>query len=334
MKKELVSVVFPTMNRKTMLIDCIQSMLGQDYGKENIEIIIADNGSTDGSVEAIQKKFPSVKIIQNEFNLGSPLAINQCILKSKGEIIFRLDDDTIIEKDCVSKMVKVLKSDEKVGAVACTMLYGKDYDPKEWNLIRNMGLSVNLWTSKVSVRNHDILDEGQFTEIEEIDAAGGGMLMFKRKVCKEIGLFDERMFLAFEDAHWCYKLRNKGYKILQIPSAKLHHRQISENQKKKDKMKRFKPFYFLHTVRSKLIFMRDLAGFRNLFFIPFHLIFVVPIMSLKYLTQGDIELIKNYLKGTWMGLFDNRIIAYIKQEKMFDYKKSSENLGEPKNIKW
>ena len=325
----LVSIVFPTMNRKTMLIECIESLYNQDY--KNIEVVIADNGSTDGSKEEIKKKFPKVTIIKNEKNLGSPLAINQCILKSKGEFIFRMDDDMLLDKDCISKMVKVLKSDDKIGAVACTMMYGKDFDEKEWNLIRNMGLSVNLWTSKVSIRNHDVLDKGQFTQNESIHAAGGGMLMFKRNVAKEIGLFDERMFLAFEDAQWCYRLRKKGYKIIQIPSAKLHHRKKRDMPGEKVK---FSLFYFLHTVRSKIMFMTSLAGFRNAFFIPFHCLIVLPIMSLKYLVTGKKDLAKTYWKGTWRGLFDNKIIAYDKDFKEFVYKNTEENLRNPENIKW
>ena len=91
MKEPVVSIVFPTMNRKEMLLECLDSLYKQDYPKDKIDIIIADNGSTDDSVSVIKKKFPKVKIIQNKHNLGSPLAINQCILKTKGDYIFRLD---------------------------------------------------------------------------------------------------------------------------------------------------------------------------------------------------------------------------------------------------
>ena len=81
-KKDLVSVIFPTMNRKEDLIKCINSIKKSTYKK--IEIVIIDNDSIDGSQEAIKKLFPEIILIESKLNLGVPVAYNQGVKKSKG----------------------------------------------------------------------------------------------------------------------------------------------------------------------------------------------------------------------------------------------------------
>ena len=108
-KKGLVSVIFATMNRKDDLIKCIKSIKNSTY--KNVEIIIVDNGSTDGSQELVKKLFPEVILIESELNLGVPVAFNKCLEKASGEYILRLDDDVLLKENAIELLVEELNKD-------------------------------------------------------------------------------------------------------------------------------------------------------------------------------------------------------------------------------
>ncbi|HLD02289.1 MAG TPA: glycosyltransferase family 2 protein [Candidatus Nanoarchaeia archaeon] len=307
MKTPLVSVVFPTMNRKEMLLDCIESLYTMDWPKDKLEIVIADNGSKDGSVQAVRKRFPKVKVIANKNNLGSPVAINQCILKCKGDFIFRLDDDMIMRKECLKELMKVLQSDEKIYGAGYMMYY---WDIK--NMIRDFGMKFNMWTAKASIGYRDLIDVNQFNEPFQVDYTPAGTILFRRNIFLEAGLFDERMFLTHEDVDFSIKAKNLGYKLMLVPRAKGHHR--------KERGGTISPFMLYHGIRSRMIFMLKNAGFRNAFFLPMHFLVYLPVRSLQYILTGRFKHFTTIWKATFDGLFRPWIIAYTNDGKQFKLK--------------
>lgn len=309
MEKNLVSVVFPTMNRKEDLIKCIKSIKANTYKK--IEIIIADNGSTDDSKEAIKKMFPDVILLESGLNLGSPIAINNCIEKSKGEFIFRLDDDVIIEKDTIEKMIKILKSDKKIGAVSCLCFYTEDP-----NILRATGMSINMFTGKTKIYDRNKKYNGEFNKkLIEREAAGGGSLLVRRSTYDEIDLYPEEYFLMYEDIDWCLRLRKAGYKIVVVGSSKLYH------TKKGGLSQKESPFRVYLINRSQVLFMKRNAGWKNIIFFPYLFTFLYPAKALRFLFKKNIPAMKSLTKGIFDALFNEKIFVYTKDGKQVPYLK-------------
>jgi len=310
--KDLVSVVFPTMNRKEDLIKCIQSIKKNTHKK--VEIVIADNGSIDGSTETIKKKFPEVILIENKNNLGSPVAINDCILKSKGEFVFRLDDDIVVTPDTIEKMLKVLKSDSKIGATSGLYFY-----TEEPNVLRTAGFHMNLWTGKTESPGRDKVYKDEFKgKLVKRDAVGGGSLLVRRSTFDEIGLFDESYFLTYEDVDWCVRLRKKGYKIIVVGDAKLYHKRLGGLALKENPKR-----VYLGT-RGLVLFMKKQAGFRNIFFMPMFFLIYYPFKFVKFFINKQDKSIKAMTKGAFEAIFNEKKFVYTQDGEQVPYSSNRE----------
>lgn len=112
----LISVIIPTWNRKSYLIQALKSIYSQNY--KNFEVIVIDNGSNDGTADLVEEQFPDVKLIKNNKNLGASFAKNQGILKSKGTYTLFCDSDIeFTHKECIKKMVQILEENKNIGAI-------------------------------------------------------------------------------------------------------------------------------------------------------------------------------------------------------------------------
>lgn len=217
-KRDLVSLIILNYNGKDDTIEFLQSLKRTDY--PNYEIIVVDNASTDGSVEAIRKNFPRVKIVKNKKNLGFAGGINSGIRKSKGKYVVISDNDRYVsQKEWLSLLVDVAESDEKIGIVVPMLLYYRT------NTIQSIGqVAPNILTKITSVTfllGLGEKDKGQFSKIIDI-AAGNGLI--KREVLEKIGLFDEKMLRYFEETDLCYRAKKIGYRIVSEPRSKMWHK--------------------------------------------------------------------------------------------------------------
>ena len=126
MEKPAVSVSLVNWNGGTDIIRCLESLYAQTY--PNIrEVVIVDNGSTDGSVAVIEEKFPNVRILKNDSNLGFCKAHNQAIRMSQGEFVLLLNFDILLEPDFLSYMVSAMTSEDRVGMVSYVRLGVEDF---------------------------------------------------------------------------------------------------------------------------------------------------------------------------------------------------------------
>ncbi len=308
MEKDLVSVVFPTMNRRDDLIKCIKSIKASTHKK--IEIVVADNGSEDDTVKVVRKMFPDVVLITNDLNLGSPIAINNCIKASKGEFIFRLDDDVIIDKNTIEEMLKVLKSSPKIGAVTCLYFF-----TERPNILRTVSLKLNMFLGKTTTPHQNRPYHGEFeNKLLDIKFAGGGSLLVRRSTYDEIGFYPESYFLCYEDLEWCHKLRKKGYRIVLVGSAKLWHKEVTSGKK-------INPMRVYLNNRSQVLFMKRNAGWRNIVFFPYLLLALYPAKAVLFLLKKNPEAANALTKGVFDALFRERVFVYTKDKKQVPYKK-------------
>lgn len=224
-----LSVVIVNYNVKYFLEQCLHSSL-KAAEKVSTEIWVVDNNSVDGSVEMVQKKFPSVKLIANKDNRGFSKANNQAIRESTGEYVLLLNPDTVVEEDTFVKVVRFMDEHPDAGGLGVKMIDGSGkflpeskrglptYDVAFYKIF---GLSKLFPKSKTFGRYHlGFLDENKTHSIEIM--AGAFMLM-RKKVLDEIGLLDEDFFMYGEDIDLSYRIIKAGYKNYYFPETSIIH---------------------------------------------------------------------------------------------------------------
>jgi len=233
-----LSIVIVNWNTREPLQNCLYSIYNKPSGV-NFEVIVVDNASSDDSLEMVEKKFTSVKIVKNEENLGFAKANNQAIKKAKGKYILLLNPDTIILNSALDKMVEFMEQHLDAGAVGCKLLDVNGVAQRSWcgfptlfkefshvamldNLLdreRVKGLGRIL--SKISRRNFArYIDQSAAVEV---DTVIGACLMVRREVIDRIGLLDEKFFMYIEEGDWCYRMKKQGWKVYFFPGASIVH---------------------------------------------------------------------------------------------------------------
>lgn len=206
----LVSVIILNYNGKDMLCSCIESVLCTDY--PNFEIIIVDNNSTDGSVNAVKKRFNSndkMRLIINERNLGYTGGNNVGIKHARGEVLVFLNNDITVSRSWLREIVEALKSDLKIGAAQPKIM--NFFSPTK---VDNLGGSMGFYGfAKI-----------QKTKMHEIFFAVGSALVVRKNVLEEVGPFDDDYFMYNEDLDLSWRIRLAGYKVVLIPRAVVYHR--------------------------------------------------------------------------------------------------------------
>jgi len=218
-KIPLVSIVIPTYNRKEKLIRLINSILQSEYPQDKLEIIVVDDASTDGTYEEIKARFQGIKIIRNEEKLLTAGSRNVGIKNANGRYIFLIDDDNVVDENCITELVKVMIDNPQVGIVGPIMYYYK-----QPNRIWCAGIKKNMTTSLLTVIGKDTVDKGQFSDrlIESEDFPNA--FMVKKEVLEKVGLFNEHSFpIQYEEADLGERVRRMGYKVVCNPKAKIWH---------------------------------------------------------------------------------------------------------------
>lgn len=239
-----LSIIILNFNTKDYTLKCLKSLENHDsiFREGTSEIIVVDNDSTDGSIEAIEKKFPRVKLIKNKNNLGFAKANNKGIKKAKGEIILLLNSDTIVHDETLTKMIEFIKENENLGAATPRLeLTDGSLDlachrgfPTPWNAVTYFsGLEQFFPNLKIFSGYHQTWKD--FNTPHQVGAISGACFFIKREVIDEIGLLDERFFMYAEDLDWCMRIKQAGWKIFYNPDAKVtHFKKRSGREKEKD----------------------------------------------------------------------------------------------------
>jgi len=232
-------------NTKDLLRNCLNSIYKNIKGIK-FEVIVVDNGSKDDSIKMLKREFPQVKLIINKNNLGFAKANNQAIKESKGKYILLLNSDTVILSDAINKMVNFIKIHPEAGAVGCTKL-NPDLSPQpSVTILPNMWIvflrffRLKRFFPSCSQRRFLIKFFGSFlgktitsylswyseNKLEKaipVDFITGACFLIRRETIDEVGLLDENFFMYLEDADWCFRIRQRGWKMYICPEAKIIH---------------------------------------------------------------------------------------------------------------
>jgi GT2 family glycosyltransferase len=185
---------------------CLESLKNTTY--QNYKIILADDCSTDNSVEYLKFEYPYVDIMRSEtrggFSKNNNNAIKYAIKKYNPAYILLLNSDIIItDKDWIDKLMETVKFVESIGIVGSKLVYP---DKK----IQHAGIIVGVPSRN---RGRTEVDKGQYDRIEEVDAVTGALFLINTRLINAIGLLDENFYMGFEDTDYCLRAKKAGYKV-------------------------------------------------------------------------------------------------------------------------
>ncbi|MBU1031757.1 glycosyltransferase family 2 protein [Patescibacteria group bacterium] len=237
-----LSIIILNYNVKELLINCLESVF-QSKGKlDRWQIIVVDNASSDGSVEAVKEKFPQAELIINKENLGFSAGNNIGVKYAQAPVVLFLNPDTVICDHAIQKSLEVLLSSPDYGALTCKVELpdgSLDYSchrgfPTPWNSFCYFtGLAKLFPRSPIfSGYTASYLDT---QKPHEIDSATGAFLMVRKIAGDQIGWWDKDYFWNGEDIEFCFCLKERGWKIYFYPEVKIIHYKGSSAKLEKHK---------------------------------------------------------------------------------------------------
>lgn len=211
-----VSVIILNWNGREMLGDCLASVLAQAF--EGFEVILVDNGSTDGSAEWVARLYPQVRVLRLAENLGFCGGNNAGVRFARGEYLVLLNNDTVVERDWLEPLYATIASDPRIAACDSKVLYFGARDT-----IWSAGASYTI-AGTANFRAQGALEDALGSEPEEVFSAVACSAIYRRPVWEEIGGLDETFFAGYEDVDWSFRARLRGYRILNVPSSRVYHK--------------------------------------------------------------------------------------------------------------
>jgi len=206
-------------NGRDYLPDCLDSVYRQTYS--NLEVILVDNASTDGSPDYVRGSFPQAKIVVLGRNLGFVGGNNVGIsraLNDQANYVALLNNDTRVTATWLEELVQAAESDPQVG-----VCFSKILMLEQPEMINAAGGECDIWGFP---RDRGFLerDQGQYDQVEEVFEGCGASMLIKREVIEDVGMLDSRFFMYDEDTDLAWRARLRGYRVLYIPSSVVYHR--------------------------------------------------------------------------------------------------------------
>tara|TARA_B110000438_G_scaffold34420_1_gene34242 strand:+ start:8144 stop:8986 length:843 start_codon:yes stop_codon:yes gene_type:complete len=216
---KLVNIFVLNWNGKKIILDCLHSLDKVTYS--NVNIVLIDNGSTDGSVNLIKKEFPNIEIIQLKENLGYAGGNNYGFknVKIQSEYSIFINNDTLVSTNFINPLIEPLKNDTSIIQTAPKIFYADDP-----NLLWFAGGYINLFFGWIRHRGIRKIDKGQYNNSTLIDYATGCCICMRTKDFKLFKMFDESFSMYGEDVDLSIRVRKAGGKIMYIPESNIWHK--------------------------------------------------------------------------------------------------------------
>jgi len=209
------TVIIVNTNELHHLEKCLPTVVNQRYGE--YEVVVVDNGSTDGSVEYIEAEFPQVRVIRNSTNLGYAGANNVGFQHSSGEYLVVLNPDTKVEAGWLQELVLALENDPSAGLATSKILLMDD--SQHINTCGNQISLTGITVCRGLGQSADMYDQP-----EVVPAVSGAAFAIKRAVLEHIGGFDELYFMTYEDTDLSLRAALAGYKCIYVPTSVAYHK--------------------------------------------------------------------------------------------------------------
>lgn len=222
--KTKVAVVIPNWNGKTRLKSCLDSVISQTA---NPHVVVVENGSTDGSLEYIQKTYPDVEVVAHSKNLGFAGGVNSGIKRVSDlgfEYVALLNNDAIVDKNWAKHLLDSIAQDKSLGAVACKLLSS---DKKS---VDSTGDFYSIWGLPFN-RDRGKPAKDAHTTPGLVFGPCAGAALYRVAAIEEVGMFDDDFFAYHEDADIHFRLQLYGWKTMYQPKAIAYHATGSTSSK-------------------------------------------------------------------------------------------------------
>jgi len=259
-----IAFIILNYNGLKVTLECLDSIKRLKIDKSDLEVIVVDNNSNDGSQESL-KKIPDIKLIQNKENLGYTGGNNAGIklaLRSQAKYLIILNNDTILDPFFLKNILSVTKEGD---IISPKIYFEKGYEfHKDRYTESQLGKIIWYAGGKIDWQNiigiHlgvDEVDKGQFFQKKEIDFATGACMLVKKEVFEKIGFFDDKYFLYLEDMDFSVRAKRVGFKILFQPNAIIWHKNAASTGGSGSKLQDY------YISRNRLLFAVKYAKLRT-----------------------------------------------------------------------
>lgn len=284
-----VAIVILNYKNPSDTIECVKSIQCSSYKDYNIFIV--DNNSMDGSFEQLTKTYPQYQVYETGNNGGYAAGNNFAIkiaLKQNYDYVAIVNNDVIVEKDTLKKLVDYLNQNCQVGIVGPKICNYPDTE-----IIQSMGFRVILAKGRTPAINEG-KKASSVHSIVNCDALCGAFMLIRREVLQRVGLMPELYFLFFEETDWCLHVKNAGFLIQSIPNAVVYHKGSASI----DKVKGLKLYYMS---RNSVLFVRRNGSWSDyLVFLCYSFFRYFYCLFMKKQNYNEILNAKAFMKGMFM----------------------------------
>ena len=208
-------VVIPNWNSIDFIADCLDALAKQTQPHQ---VILVDNGSTDGSKELVKERYPDIRVIELDRNYGFAGGVNRGIkpaLNEGADLIALLNNDAVADPDWLKNLVEAAEKHPEAGIITSKIV-------RTNGLLDSTGDFYSSWGFPFP-RGRDEEDRGQYDSQTEIFGASGGASLYRAEMLRQIGLFDEEFFAYYEDVDISFRAQLAGWKVRYEPGAVVHH---------------------------------------------------------------------------------------------------------------
>lgn len=286
MSEPLVYLIVLNWNGISDTIACVKSLLQLDYG--NKKIVVVDNGSTDNSLDQLQKYADEIDVIKNSKNLGFAGGNNQGIkvaLRQQAAYVMLINNDTIVASDMLTYLVQAMETDSTLGMTGPSIYY--------WDTPNDLWFSGMKFPFKIYFIGRHLLVHNTQQEKVVVEFISGCGMLIRSKALMSVGLLSEDYFMYYEDLDFCLRFQKVGLKLAYIPMAKMWHKVSASTGGKSSPMKQY------YQVKSSILFFKQHTKGVKLFISIILRLTHASITVFKELVAGRVTMVmlKKYQKG-------------------------------------
>ena len=258
-------------------------------GNHSMEVIVVDNASKEDEASIIEKRYPNIKVIRSNKNLGFAGGNNLGIKAARGKYLFFINNDTLLshQPSAIDHLIHRLESDEKIGMVCPKIRFAWGNNPLQFAGYTPL--------SRFTMRNRSIgfgeTDKGQYDTPHSTPYAHGAAMMVKREALEKVGIMPECYFLYYEELDWSMMFTRAGYSIWYEPACTIYHKESQATGQNS-------PLKVYYLTRNRLLFVkRNKKGFAKYITYAYLICMVAPRDIIKYTLKGEFKLVLSVIKG-------------------------------------
>jgi GT2 family glycosyltransferase len=250
-----ISFIIINWNTRQLLLDCIASIY-RTVRHARFEVLVVDNGSTDGSAEAVAREFPDVAVIANERNEGFARANNRAIRVMRGRYAVLLNSDTLLKDNAIDGMFAFMEARSDAGMCGPQLLFADGTKQQSTGTFPD--LVSELFSASIS-RLFRSANRAPSPRISDgpspVDFIMGACMFVRKAAIDAAGMLDEDYFFYYEEIDWCYRFHRRGWTIYHLPAVEVYHfsgqsaKTISLRRRVESWRSRY--IYFVKTLRER-----------------------------------------------------------------------------------